>query len=89
MDTKFIEKKIKRFFKQKPQFKRVYTLEESDACVFISKNETIISTLNDNSNLVPFDNDDNFFYFFIKNKNIHDGKRSSYSIIKRRSKIKS
>ena len=64
MDPKFIEKKIKRFLKQKPQFKRVYTLEESDACVFISKNETIVSTLEDDTNLDSFNDDDNFFYFF-------------------------
>ena len=89
MNEKFIEKKIKRFFKNKPQFKRVYSVEECDGYVFFAKDGMLVVAMDDKCNFnLEQDINNEYYYFFIKNKNPHDGQRSSHSFIKRRMKNK-
>ena len=74
---RLINKKIKIFFKQNKQFKIVDERKDCDSILYFYRKQPITTSfaIDDKSKDISFDK--RYTYFFLKNKNHHDGRRSS------------
>ena len=74
---RLINKKIKIFFKQNKQFKIVDERKDCDSILYFYRKQPISTSfaIDDKSIDIPFNK--RYTYFFLKNKNYHDGRRSS------------
>ena len=73
---------MKRFFKRNKQFKIVKERKDCDSILYFLRQYPITTSfvIDNKSFDLPFD--ERYTYFFIKNKNPHDGKRCSRGFCK-------
>ena len=74
---RLIKNQMKKFFKQNKQFKIVNERKDCDSILYFYRKIPIILsfTVDDKSKYIPFD--ERYTTIFLKNKNPHDGRRSS------------
>ena len=72
-----IKNQMKKFFRHNKQFKIVDERKDCDSILYFYRKQPIITSfaVDDKSMDIPFDK--RYTYFFLKNKNHHDGRRSS------------
>ena len=74
---RLIKSQMKKFFKHNKQFKIVNERKDCDSILYFYRQQPITTSfaVDDKSLRLPFD--ERYTYFFLKNKNPHDGSRSS------------
>ena len=74
---RLINNQMKKFFKQNKQFKIVDERKDCDSILYFYRKQPITTSfaIDDKSKDIPFNK--RYTYFFLKNKNHHDGRRSS------------
>ena len=74
---RLIKNQMKKFFKQNKQFKIVDERKDCDSILYFYRKQPISTSfaIDDKSKDIRFDK--RYTYFFLKNKNHHDGRRSS------------
>ena len=75
---RLIKAQMKKFFKRDKQFKIVNERKNCDSILYFNREPPIKTSFaidDDKSKDIPFG--EAYTYFFLKNKNHHDGKRSS------------
>ena len=74
---RLIKSQMKKFFKHNKQFKIVDERKDCDSILYFYRKQPISTSfaIDDKSKDIQFDK--RYTYFFLKNKNHHDGRRSS------------
>ena len=74
---RLIKNHMKKFFRHNKQFKIVDERKDCDSILYFYRKHPITTSfaVDDKSEDIPFDK--RYTYFFLKNKNHHDGRRSS------------
>ena len=76
---KLIDKQVKRFLKQSKEFKIVNERKDCDAILYFYRKQPIKTSfaVDFKQKELPFN--EKYTYFFIKNKNKHDGRQNTMS----------
>ena len=79
---RLIKNQMKKFFKYNKQFKIVDERKDCDSILYFYRKQPITTsfTIDNKSKDIPFDK--RYTYFFLKNKNHHDGRLSSKAFVK-------
>ena len=74
---RLIKIQMKKFFRCNKQFKIVNERKDCDSILYFNRKLPIKTSfaIDEKSKIIPFD--ERYTYFFLKNKNNHDGRRSS------------
>ena len=74
---RLIKNQMKKFFRHNKQFKIVNERKDCDSILYFYRKQPIKASfaVDDKSKDIPFG--ETYIYFFLKNKNHHDGRRSS------------
>ena len=73
---------MKKNFRRNKQFKIVKERKDCDSILYFYHQIPIVTSFIIDNKSVDLPFDERFTYFFVKNKNPHDGKRCSRSFIK-------
>ena len=79
---RLIKNQMKKFFRHNKQFKIVDERKDCDSILYFYRKHPITTSfvVDDKSEDIPFDK--RYTYFFLKNKNHHDGRQSSRAFLK-------
>ena len=74
---RLIKNQMKKFFRHNKQFKIVNERKDCDSILYFLRQDVVTTSFAvDNKSMdLPFD--ERYTYFFLKNKNPHDGRRNS------------